>query len=105
MIKKRASEIFARVDPKLRVIDGGTHHRRYRPHWATNEDWDNARGLVCSSCGREAMRVTDGLCPECRRKVEAEREEKLGRKREKRYLVNLFNKGKITLAQLREGRY
>lgn len=70
----------------------------------TNEDWEKATGFICSDCGRETMRVIDGLCPQCHNRVSMEQEEEAGRKREKRYLISLFNKGKITLAQMREGR-
>lgn len=100
MEKKRASEIFHLVDPHLRVIDGGTHRKRR----LTKVDWDNTGGVTCPSCGQEALRMIDGICFQCYRNKMAEEEEKLGRKREKRYLVNLFNRGKITLRQMREGR-
>ena len=100
MRRKRASEIFGEVDPHLKVINGGTHWKSR----LTKTDWDKAGGLVCPECGRETVRMIDGLCPECHKKKAAEEEEKLGRKREKRYLVNLFNRGKITLRQMREGR-
>lgn len=100
---KRASEIFAKVDPKLKVIDGGTHYRRKRPYRITNADWFNAEGLVCFSCGQEAMRVTDGLCLKCQRKIEAERMGEVEDKSMKRYYQAKLREGTISLAQMREG--
>lgn len=67
-------------------------------------DWDKTDGVICPSCGQEALRMVDGICLQCYRNKMAEEEERLGRKREKHYLINLFNRGKITLRQLREGR-
>lgn len=103
MKRKRASEIFAQVDPKLKVIDGGTRHHKYKFHQIREEDWNNASGVICPSCQRETMRAINGLCPECWREKETEREEKDGRKREKCALVRAFNAGRITLREMREG--
>lgn len=100
MKKKRASEIFRLVDPHLRVIDGGTHRKRH----LTKVDWDKTNGVICPNCEQETLRMVEGICIQCYRDKVAVKEERLGRKREKRYLVNLFNKGKITLRQMREGR-
>lgn len=104
MRRKKASEIFNAVDPNLKVIDGGIHYHKHRLHHSTNEDWEKLSGVYCSNCDQEAMRLIDGLCPQCYNRITAEREEKLGREKEKNYLVRLFNKGLITRKQLREGR-
>lgn len=71
----------------------------------TAEDWDKARGVDCSECGREAFQIRDGLCPRCYNSREAEREIAEGKVRERRHAVRLFNQGRISLAQLRSGQY
>jgi len=62
MQRKRASEIFASADPHLRVIDGGTYHRRLN-----EADWIKAGGAICPRCGWEAVRFRpeDGVCRQC----------------------------------------
>lgn len=100
MRRKKASEIFAKVDPHLKVVNGGTHyHRKLK-----EEDWEKGGGVYCSGCHRETMQLIEGLCPQCRRDAEAERAEKLGDKRERRYYKDQLRKGTISLHQMREGR-
>lgn len=68
MQKKRASEIFAAVDPHLTVIDGGSRRRRARPLSPKGQaDWDNLDGAKCSRCGKDALRFRpeDGVCIFC----------------------------------------
>lgn len=67
------------------------------------DNWDKANGIVCFQCGQEAFRFIDGVCLQCYREKETEEGERLGRKREKQYLIKLFNQGKINLRQMREG--
>jgi len=104
VIRKRASELFHQIDPSLKVIDGGTHHHRHRRRRVTREDWDETAGVICPDCKQETLRLIEGICPRCYNAKIAEKEERLGRKREKRYLVSLFNRGKISLRQMRDGR-
>ena len=49
------------VDPNLTIIPGGVHKRSGR----ANDNWDRAAGVICSSCGREAFRIRQGLCMAC----------------------------------------
>lgn len=82
MIKKKASEIFAEVDPHLRVIDGGVRKhgsvaQRLEPSPHKREvvgsnparptDWEAAGGATCPRCGGEALwfRPGDGVCNNC----------------------------------------
>lgn len=67
------------------------------------EDWDNAGGARCYNCHHETMRVLDGLCPQCQSMVEAERVEKLERRKMKRYYTDKLRRGEITLSQMRRG--
>jgi hypothetical protein len=75
MVRKRASEIFAAVDPHLKVIDAGTRHGRrgkkakkltevagpapepYKPLPLTKEQWEAARGIICPICGEETYQL------------------------------------------------
>ena len=93
---KSTREVLHSVDPNLNIISG-----RRRPK---KDDWGKSGGVFCSNCNAEIVRVFDGLCPQCFHKLTSEQEEALGRKREKNYLIQLFNKGKITLKQLKQGR-
>ena len=63
MIKKKASEIFAAVDPHLKVIDGGTRRRKKKEL----SDWEKLDGAKCPKCGRDALRFRpeDGVCMVC----------------------------------------
>jgi len=70
----------------------------------TEDDWERTGGVFCSKCGDETMRVIGGLCHRCWLRLDQEREEQAGRKREKRLLITAFNQGRINLCQLRNGR-
>ena len=63
MIKKKASEIFAAVDPHLKVIDGGTRRRKKKEL----SDWEKLDGAKCPKCGKDALRFRpeDGVCMVC----------------------------------------
>lgn len=51
------------VDPDLKIIPGGSYHRRLGHMRA--KDWGRAAGVKCRNCGREVFRSKDGLCLEC----------------------------------------
>ena len=67
MKRKKASEIFAAVDPHLKVIDGGTHRR----HKKKESDWEKLNGAKCPRCGQDALRFRpeDGVCIFCAQKM------------------------------------
>lgn len=69
----------------------------------TSEDWKRAGGVYCTECGSETVRLIKGLCLACWQRGEAEREEREGRKREKRALIRAFSQGRITLREMKEG--
>ena len=104
MIKRRASEIFAEIDPHLKVISGGTNRRRHGNSHLHNHNWDRAGGLNCPQCKAETVRLISGLCPQCHQEAEAERARKLEDRTERRYYHDQLRKGTINLAQMREGR-
>ncbi len=104
MIKKRASEIFAEVDPHLKVISGGANRRRHGKSHLNDSDWDRAGGQHCPQCKAEIVRLVSGLCPQCHQEAEAERARKLEDRTERRYYSDQMRKGTISLAQMREGR-
>ncbi len=64
MKRKRASEIFGDVDPKLHVIDGGQHRTGRK---GTSKEWEQAGGTFCPRCNQEAVRFRprDGVCLQC----------------------------------------
>lgn len=98
---KKASEIFAEVDPHLKVIDGGIHRNKRKHRVSTTDNWEDASGLRCPSCGEEVVQLVDSKCPWCYRKEEAERLAKYERKSEKRYYVYQLNHGRMTLTQMK----
>ena len=100
MKREKASEIFGRVDPHLRVINGGIRYKRR----SNQEDWEKAGGVHCSECQQETARLVDGLCPQCWGDMEAERAKKAEDRAERRYYQDQLRKGTISLAQMREGR-
>lgn len=102
MKKKRASEIFAQVDPHLKVINGGTHYRYHKKTRLNQEDWEKVGGLYCASCGDEVVRLINGLCVSCSNMAEAKRMEKFERTREKRYYIDQLRKGRMTLTQMKK---
>ncbi len=60
---KSLREVLHRADPGLKIISGAGHHQHgYR---SGDQDWDNAAGVICNSCGREVFRSRDGLCMQC----------------------------------------
>jgi len=89
MRRKKLSEIFAEVDPNLKVIDGVNYrHQRnkrlmrldekpatevshYEPCTSTNEDWEKA-AITCPVCGQPTTRLLPygflhnrKACPDC----------------------------------------
>ena len=64
MKRKRASELFANVDPQLHVIDGGQHRTGRK---GKLKEWERTGGALCPQCGKEAVRFRprDGLCYQC----------------------------------------
>jgi len=64
---KKASELFAAVDPHLKVIDGGSHRRQKRLSAKAQADWDKLDGSKCPRCGIDALRFRpqDGVCVFC----------------------------------------
>jgi len=73
MERKRASEIFGSVDPKLHVINGG---QRNTGRKGKVREWNQAGGALCPRCGLEAVRFRprDGLCLQCVRDIEENQE-------------------------------
>lgn len=68
MTRKKASELFAAVDPDLKVIDGGNRRRRSKePSRKGQADWDKLGGAKCPRCGQDAFRFRpeDGVCILC----------------------------------------
>jgi hypothetical protein len=72
--RRKASEIFAGVDPHLKVIDATRYRRRgkkakkltevagpapepYRPLPVTEEQWEEAQGITCPICGEETYQL------------------------------------------------
>ena len=108
MKRKRASEIFGPVDPGLTVINGGRRRKRdgrpaYKPRPVTEDEWGKATGVNCNGCGRETLRVIEGLCPECSRAVETETEERLEKKAMRNYYMDKVRKGTLNLSRMRQG--
>ena len=60
--KLKASEIFAKVDPHLTVINSGRRKR-------SKNLWAATGGAICPRCGQEAVRFRplDGVCWLCAR--------------------------------------
>ncbi len=60
MIKKRASEIFAKADPQLKVVDA-------HPGRRSRTQWEDAGGVFCTRCNSEVLwrRPSDGVCKWC----------------------------------------
>ena len=119
MKKKTARELFAEVDPHLKVINGGTRkhgsvaqglepspHKRgvvgSNPTRPTN-NWEKAGGAFCPGCGAEVVRFQNGVCVECYNIQESVRITKLADKQRKRYAWNAIMRGELTLSQVRKG--
>lgn len=77
---KKAKEIFGQVDPNLRVVSAGRHKKtvkREETEMVSVNDWENAKGRMCSKCGRECFRVIDSLCSLCNNKKVAKDDRKM----------------------------
>lgn len=62
--------------------ESASKHREQnaKPHRGiTEEDWDRARGEICTRCGRETLRVqpNTSICPRCFRNLPFDFEEML----------------------------
>lgn len=68
-----------------------------------NEGWEKAGGTFCNNCGAETVRLIGGLCPQCSKKEEADRMERVEDKTMRRYYRRKLNEGTISLADLKEG--
>jgi len=87
--RRKLSELFADVDPELKVINGGNYHHQhnrqtirldekrateayhYEPCTSTNEDWEKA-AITCPLCRQPTTRLVPygflgkrNACPEC----------------------------------------
>lgn len=62
-------------------------------------------GPICPSCHREEFRFRDGVCIYCFNNREAAKEKVEERKRTRRYVGRLLDRGLITLGQARRGEY
>ena len=66
------------------------------------KEWEQAQGVECPKCHREALRLITGTCPECARVFEAQTAEQMEDKAERRYYTARLRKGDISLRQLRD---
>ncbi len=59
-MNKKASEIFAKVDPNLRVFNASPYRHK-------KSNWEASGGAICPKCGEEAVRFRpqDGVCRQC----------------------------------------
>lgn len=74
------------------------------PFYVMDEhDWEAAKGVICSSCGEETLRILDSTCPRCHLEKEKEKDNSQAMKRLKRYYTTALASGRITLAQMRKG--
>lgn len=108
MVKKRkkASEIFGPVDPNLKVIDSGTHHRRQHQHrleTLNQDDWDKSRGVICPRCNNETLRLIDGVCLQCSREIVEKWEEKNEDRILRRHYRAKLKDGTLDLHRMKEG--
>ena len=71
----------------------------------TGKDWEKAAGVICPSCGEETLRLIEDKCPQCHRAIIAGRETRMEDQAERRHVKRLLQEGKISLRDLREGRY
>jgi NMD protein affecting ribosome stability and mRNA decay len=71
---------------------------------ATLQDWDAAKGEFCSDCGREALRIQDGLCPQCYNRKRMEQDIRLEERATRRSYRARLRAGTVSLTELREGR-
>lgn len=68
----------------------------------TAEDWDKARGVDCSECGREAFQIRDGLCPRCYNRKKMKQDLELEEKATRRSYSVRLRAGTVSLAEMRE---
>jgi|GEM_PF-1800283 len=61
--KKSLAQVLHEVDPGLMIVSGHSYHRK-KGH-SGPEDFDQARGISCSNCGREVFRAKGDLCLGC----------------------------------------
>jgi hypothetical protein len=86
--RKKASEIFAQVDPELKVIDGGRRKSSIKsPKVALSsdaDDWEKLEGAKCPECGQDRLRFRPylGVCEFCAQTMD-EKAEKEAEKRAK----------------------
>jgi NMD protein affecting ribosome stability and mRNA decay len=71
----------------------------------SNEEWEQAEGVVCHSCGKETLRLIDKKCPRCYWTMVGEQESIIEEKTEKRHVKRLFLQGKISRQDLKAGHY
>ncbi len=70
----------------------------------TREDWEGSTGKPCKICGRLSLYLPSGMCTGCWGRTQVDQAEKQGEKTERRYFKRLVSSGKITIAELRDGR-
>jgi hypothetical protein len=104
MIKKRASQIFGEVDPKLKVVNGNVRRNSPKSPVMTEGDWDKAGGMFCSQCKREVVRLINGVCPQCNGDNEKRLAEKIEDRSERKYYQDQLRKGTIKISDMRAGR-
>jgi NMD protein affecting ribosome stability and mRNA decay len=71
---------------------------------ATLQDWETARGEVCSECGQETLRIREGLCPQCYNRKKMEQDIRFEERATRRSYRARLRAGTVSLAELREGR-
>lgn len=59
-----------------------------------DKDWEKARGVICSNCGEETLRVIASLCPQCHN-------DKLDTEHSRRVYQRALRRGTVSLAQMR----
>ena len=69
------------------------------------DEWDQAAGVTCPSCGEETLRLIEGRCPSCHRAMIAQKEIQLEDRAERHHVSRLFREGKISVRDLRDARY
>ena len=66
-------------------------------------DWEQAKGIICSKCSLEVFQVRDGICLTCYAEAEQLREASQSVKRLKRYYKRALAAGRVTLTQMKQG--
>ncbi len=103
---KELARRLKEVDLHLTVVSGGVRRKvkRNPVQGSFNTEWDNARGVECSECKQETLRVISGMCPHCMGEKAGEQAKKEGEVAEKKYYIEALKRGDISLDQMREGR-